>query len=169
MPVTDTAGNRLWFTPTQWELLVCNSAISETLLDHLGMPVAVRERLRLPNRAMRRALVVRDGGCVFPGCDAPPGWCDAHHVIEYADDGQTVIVNLVLLCRHHHGIVHRTGWTMSLNHTNRTHPDQPGDHSHFTITTATGLELPTQHRPRPPRPPGEQPPEPPLQRPPAPA
>ncbi|MCZ7629379.1 MAG: hypothetical protein M5U19_10090 [Microthrixaceae bacterium] len=72
MPVTDTAGNRLWFTPTQWELLVCNSAISETLLDHLGMPVAVRERLRLPNRAMRRALGVRDGGCVFPGCDAHP-------------------------------------------------------------------------------------------------
>ncbi|MCZ7631339.1 MAG: HNH endonuclease [Microthrixaceae bacterium] len=153
VPVTDTAGNRLWFTPTQWELLVCNSQISETLLDHLGMPVAVRERLRLPNRAMRRALVVRDGGCVFPGCDAPPGWCDAHHVIEYADDGQTVIVNLVLLCRHHHGIVHRTGWTMNFNHTNRNHPDQPGDHSHFTITTATGLELPTQHRPRPPRPP----------------
>ncbi|MCZ7629783.1 MAG: HNH endonuclease [Microthrixaceae bacterium] len=119
---------------------------------------------------MRRALVVRDGGCVFPGCDAPPGWCDAHHVIEYANDGQTVIVNLVLLCRHHHGIVHRTGWTMSLNHPNSCHmesPDQPGDHSHFTITTATGAELPTQHRPRPPKPPPQQPAPP--GRPPAPA
>ncbi|MCZ7628389.1 MAG: hypothetical protein M5U19_04715 [Microthrixaceae bacterium] len=65
--MTDTAGNRLWFTATQWELLVCNSAISETLLDHLGMPVAVRERLRLPNRAMRRALVVRDWRMCVPG------------------------------------------------------------------------------------------------------
>ena len=39
---------------------------------------------------MRRTLEARDGGCVFPGCDAPPSWCDAHHVIHYLPDGDTV-------------------------------------------------------------------------------
>ncbi|MBS1838377.1 MAG: HNH endonuclease, partial [Actinobacteria bacterium] len=151
VPVTGAGagGRQVWFTPSQWELMVCNADISETLLDRLGMPIAVRERVRFPNRAMRRALDARDGGCVFPGCDAPAGWCDAHHVSEYAHDGQTVTSNLVLLCRHHHGIVHRSGWSMRL-----TTPDEMtriGD-GLFTITTADGLHLHTEHRRRQPAP-----------------
>lgn len=163
MPVSTTDGNRVWFTAQQWELLVCNADISEVLLDRLGMPVAVRERLRHPNRAMRRTLVARDGGCVFPGCDAPPGWCDAHHVIHYLPDGATVTVNLVLLCRRHHGIVHRSGWSIALN--SGVQLDDSGRLLHqerhvdglFTITTARGLRLQTQHRRRAVRPPDRQP------------
>jgi len=159
VPVSSTNSNQVWFTPSEWELLVCNADISEVILDKLGMPVAVRNRARFPNRAMRRALDIRDAGCVFPGCDAPTGWCDAHHVVEYdADDGETVIDNLALLCRHHHGIIHRTGWSMRL-----TGPDEPDSAGRtrdgdglFTITTADGLELRTEHRRRP-APPDRQP------------
>ena len=143
--MSGAGGTQVWFTPSEWELLVCNADISEVILDQLGMPVAVRTRARFPNRAMRRALYIRDGGCVFPGCDAPAGWCDAHHVIEYDEDGETVISNLALLCRHHHGTIHRTGWSM-----------RAGD-GHFTITTADGLELRTEHRRRPAPPPGREP------------
>ena len=147
VPVAD--GTTLWFTPGQWQLLVCNAHISDTILDRLGMPIAVRERLRNPDRAMRRALETRDGGCVFPGCDAPPGWCDAHHVTHYAHDGRTVATNLALLCRHHHGVIHRTGWHMAL-----TDPTVPTDGTEagsgfFTITTPDGLRLRSRHRPRP--------------------
>ena len=158
VPVTGTAGNQVWFTPSEWELLVCNADISEVILDKLGMPVAVRNRARFPNRAMRRALDIRDAGCVFPGCDAPTGWCDAHHVVEYdADDGETVIGNLALLCRHHHGIIHRTGWSMRLSEPGTT-PDTNGARDgYFTITTADGLELRTEHRRRPAPPPGREP------------
>jgi len=157
VPVSGTGGNQVWFTPSEWELLVCNADISEVILDKLAMPVAVRDRARHPNRAMRRSLDIRDGGCVFPGCDAPTGWCDAHHVVEYdAEDGETTIVNLALLCRHHHGIIHRTGWSMRL-----TRPDEQTRTGHglFTITTADGLQLRTQHRrrPAPPAPPGREP------------
>ena len=154
VPVSGTGGRQVWFTPSEWELLVCNADIPEVILDKLGMPIAVRNRARFPSRAMRRALDIRDGGCVFPGCDAPAGWCDAHHVIEYdADDGETVTTNLALLCRHHHGIIHRTGWTMRLtppdwtNGANRSARDRL-----FTITTADGLQLHTEHRRRQPAP-----------------
>ena len=146
-PVTTPDGRRVVMSAGEWEMLVCNADVSEILLDALGTPIAVRDLLRHPTPALRRALIARDGGCAFPGCDAPPGWCDAHHVIHYADDGRTVAINLVLLCRRHHGIVHRTGWSIEFN------AERGPDHGHFTITTATGLRMQTQHRPRPPRPP----------------
>jgi hypothetical protein len=56
--------------------------------------------------ALRRALVVRDRSCAFPGCDRSPSWCDAHHIRHWADGGETALENLVLLCRRHHRIVH---------------------------------------------------------------
>jgi hypothetical protein len=105
---------------------------------------------------MRTALIARDGGCAFPGCDAPTGWCDAHHVVEYSKDGRTTIINLVLLCRHHHGIVHRRGWRMERS------PNPGAATGFFVITTADGLRLSTQHRARPARgddPPGRPPDE----------
>lgn len=59
----------------------------------------------------RRALVFRDGGCVFPGCDRPPRWCDAHHLHYWAAGGPTCLSNLALLCRRHHRLLHR-GWSL---------------------------------------------------------
>jgi hypothetical protein len=54
--------------------------------------------------AMRRAVIVRDRVCRFPGCDRPPTWCDAHHVVHWADGGPTAAANLLLLCRPHHRV-----------------------------------------------------------------
>ena len=72
--------------------------------DHPGSLGSARRRpsTRTIPSALRRALVVRDGGCSFPGCDRPPGWCDAHHRVHWADGGETRLDNLVLLCRRHH-------------------------------------------------------------------
>jgi hypothetical protein len=53
-----------------------------------------------------RALAVRDGGCVWPGCQAPPAWCHAHHVTEFENNGKTTVKNGVLLCSHHHHMLH---------------------------------------------------------------
>jgi hypothetical protein len=55
---------------------------------------------------MRRAVSVRDGRCRFPGCDRPPTWCDAHHIVHWADGGPTAMSNLILLCRQHHRAIH---------------------------------------------------------------
>jgi len=65
---------------------------------------------RVVSAAQRRSLAVRDGGCVFPGCDRPLAWCDAHHLRHWLFGGPTDLANLVLLCRAHHRAVHEGGW-----------------------------------------------------------
>jgi len=67
---------------------------------------------RVVSAAQRRSLAVRDGGCVFPGCDRPVAWCDAHHLRHWLHGGPTDLANLVLLCRAHHRAVHEGGWRL---------------------------------------------------------
>ena len=95
--------------------LCCDPVIRTVVLDSLGNPVDLGRSTRLVPKALRRALEVRDGGCVFPGCDAPSAWCDSHHVVHWADGGPTSADNLASLCRHHHGVTHRKGWTMTVD------------------------------------------------------
>lgn len=61
---------------------------------------------RTATAAQRDALRIRDGGCVFPGCDAPTDWCDAHHIIPFPICQESALANLVLLCGRHHHAVH---------------------------------------------------------------
>jgi hypothetical protein len=60
--------------------------------------------------SLRRALVARDRGCAFPGCDRPPGLYQAHHARHWADGGDTSIDNCILLRETHHRHVHCTAW-----------------------------------------------------------
>jgi hypothetical protein len=62
---------------------------------------------RLFSPAQTKRLWLRDGGCTYPGCDAPAQWCDAHHLVHWADFGPSDLGNAALLCEHHHGLVHR--------------------------------------------------------------
>src|SRR3712207_7604787 len=56
-------------------------------------------------------ICVRDGGCLWPGCDRPPAWCEAHHINQWKrDHGRTDIADGVLLCKHHHLLLHNNGW-----------------------------------------------------------
>jgi hypothetical protein len=81
---------------------------------------------RLVPAGMRRALVLRDGGCRFPGCDRPPQWTDAHHLHPWAQGGATRLPNLLLLCRHHHTTVHEGGWRLDYDpHTNTVTAHHP--------------------------------------------
>ena len=63
--------------------------------------------------SIRRALRHRDGGCRFPGCTAHK-YVDAHHVVHWADGGETKLDNLVTLCRHHHRAVHEGGFDVRM-------------------------------------------------------
>lgn len=90
--------------------LSCDASIAPMVLGALGEPIDLGRATRVPSLAQRRALVVRDGGCVFPGCDRPPGWCDAHHLVHWADGGATDLDNLALLCNRHHHLVHEHRW-----------------------------------------------------------
>ena len=61
------------------------------------------------------ALIARDHGCSFPGCDTPPEWCERHHIRAWIDGGETNLDNLTLLCRYHHHTFATRGWTCRLN------------------------------------------------------
>ncbi len=105
-------GERL--DPARHAHLLCDPVFHPLLVDGRHTPLALGRSVRLANRAQRRALNARDGGCVFPGCDRPPGWCDAHHIQPFEQGGVTDLPNLALLCRHHHGVIHRVGWSLSV-------------------------------------------------------
>jgi hypothetical protein len=75
-------------------------------------PLEVGRTTRTVAPAQRNALVVRDGGCAFPGCDRPQGWCEAHHLRHWAHGGPTDLANLTLLCWAHHRAVHEGGWQL---------------------------------------------------------
>ena len=66
-----------------------------------------RKQRTIPS-ALRRALEARDRGCRFPGCGLR--FTDGHHITHWADGGETSLANTLLLCRHHHTLVHEGGW-----------------------------------------------------------
>jgi hypothetical protein len=78
-----------------------------------SQPLDVGRATRVVQPAQRSALTVRDGGCVFPGCDRPLAWCEAHHLVHWLHGGPTDLANLALLCRAHHREVHEGGWQLS--------------------------------------------------------
>jgi hypothetical protein len=62
---------------------------------------------RTASTDQRVALIVRDRGCVYPGCDRDPSWCEVHHLKEWlADRGNTNLDDLALLCTEHHHELH---------------------------------------------------------------
>lgn len=94
--------------------LACGAGFRRILLGNEGEVLAEGRRERYFTAAQRRALAVRDGGCVWPQCTAPPSWCHAHHVKEWQDGGLTDIDNGALLCAAHHHMLHNSPFTMKM-------------------------------------------------------
>lgn len=67
---------------------------------------------RLASPAQQLALAARDNGCLFPGCDRPPEWTDAHHTTPWSKGGRTDLDGLLSACRFHHRLFHEGGWTL---------------------------------------------------------
>jgi hypothetical protein len=86
--------------------LACDASVMRVVLSERSEPLDVGRRSKVVPAPMRRAVIVRDGRCRFPGCDRPHTWCDAHHIIHWADGGSTALSNLILLCRQHHRAIH---------------------------------------------------------------
>jgi Domain of unknown function (DUF222)/HNH endonuclease len=94
--------------------LACDATIRPLVIRNPdGTPLNVGRAHRLVNRQQRRALEARDGGCVFPGCTCTL-YVDAHHIHHWTDGGRTDLDNLVLLCRHHHRLLHEGGYAIRM-------------------------------------------------------
>ena len=92
-------------TPGQLRQFACDAGILPIILGGPSGALDVGREQRLVTPDIRHALQVRDKGCVFPGCDRPAADCDAHHIIPWAQGGETALSNLCLLCKHHHNLL----------------------------------------------------------------
>lgn len=95
-------------------LTACDALFERVVLDAKGAVLDLGQAVRLASAAQRRAVEVRDRGCVFPGCDRPASWCDVHHVLWFSRGGPTTVGNLALLCPVHHALVHTGQWEVTM-------------------------------------------------------
>jgi hypothetical protein len=94
--------------------IACDARIIPVLLGSNGEPLDVGRSSYPVTQAIWRALVARDGGCAFAGCDRPPEWTQAHHRIPWENFGETSVANCCLLCDFHHRVIHHDGWDTTL-------------------------------------------------------
>ncbi len=109
--------------------IACDSAIVRILETGDGEPLDIGRKTRVIPPSIRRALKRRDRGCRFPNC-TNTRFVDGHHITHWADGGATRLDNLVLLCRHHHRLLHEGMYYVVK------------DGAHFIFCRGDGEEMP---------------------------
>ncbi len=105
----ESGAHHLPLSPATARRLCCDASLAPVLEDSGGNVLNVGRKTRAIPPSIRRALQIRDHGCRFPGC-CESRYVDAHHVQHWCDGGETRLDNLVLLCRHHHRLLHQDGY-----------------------------------------------------------
>ncbi|SDH83847.1 HNH endonuclease signature motif containing protein [Agrococcus jejuensis] len=125
---------------------LCDSFVQILVQDDAGQPLRMGRKRRLFSKSQRRAIVARDRHCRAPGCTAPPGWCETHHVTPWSYGGDTDVDNGILLCQHHHTELHRGALTI----TRAPQPTitEPADHPTDPSTPPTTRGRRPRTRPR---------------------
>ncbi|TQJ05326.1 uncharacterized protein DUF222 [Amycolatopsis cihanbeyliensis] len=96
---------------TQIRRIACDTYVAPALLGSTGEILNIGQKHRTIPLTIRRALILRDNGCTFPGHRRKPKQCQAHHVTLWANGGPTALHNLTLLYpHHHHNLIHHTEW-----------------------------------------------------------
>jgi hypothetical protein len=150
--------------PAGTDQLLCDCLLARVVTDPItGLVLDLERSRRVVSAAQWSALALRDRGCSFPGCAAPPDECQAHHIVHWRRNGLTNLDNLTLACHHHHTLVHDGGWDVTmtamgprwLRPDGSTVDDRPGwatgppGHAAQTAQAAAPLRsVPSTHAPR---------------------
>ena len=102
-----------WLLPNAARRLACDASLLVVQEDEVGNVLDIGRKTRIIPPAMTRALMIRDGGCQFPGC-CETRYTEGHHIKHWADGGETKLDNLVTLCRYHHRELHKGSFFLSL-------------------------------------------------------
>lgn len=92
----------------------CSGGVQKVFFTPKGRLVGLGSPERTFTPQQRRAISLRDGGCLIPGCCVPAGWCEIHHVTEWAADGPTHTDNGAMLCWFHHRTIDTAGWEIRM-------------------------------------------------------
>ncbi|WP_397428847.1 DUF222 domain-containing protein [Pseudofrankia sp. BMG5.37] len=122
--------------------LGCDGLMRALVRDTAGNPLALGRRRRVPTRRLREAVYARDQGtCRYPGC-THTRWLQVHHLLEWlADEGDTDLENLTLVCSRHHQLIHDEGITLSRRDDGRIVATLPDG---FVVTPAPCLDAGTR-------------------------
>lgn len=93
----------------------CTGGVQQVVFDSLDRVIELGSPQRSFTAQQRKAVTLRDGGCLIPGCQIPAGWCEIHHVQPAADAGETHTDNGVLLCWFHHRTIDTSGWEIRMS------------------------------------------------------
>jgi len=89
---------------------LCDTGFVGVKVGAFGQVLDLGRTQRLHSAAQRVAISVRDGGCLFLDCPKPPSACEVHHIVDWKKGGRTSVDDGVLLCRHHHMLLHNNHW-----------------------------------------------------------
>jgi hypothetical protein len=96
------------------ERILCETGTIPVTFNPDGQCIDLGREQRLYSTRQRIGLAARDGGCRWPDCDRPASWSEAHHINQWArDNGKTDLADGVLLCRHHHMLLHNNHWDVT--------------------------------------------------------
>lgn len=94
--------------------IACDADIIPIVLGTDGRVLDIGRTSRIFPPHIRKAITARDQGCAFPGCTIPAPWCEAHHIKYWSRGGSTGTGNGVLLCSHHHHLIHKEQWQIEV-------------------------------------------------------
>ena len=100
--------------PATIRKIACDADIIPIVLGSQGRILDIGRAARVFPPHIRKAIMARDQGCAFPGCTIPAPWCEAHHITYWSRGGTTGTGNGVLLCSHHHHLIHKENWTIEV-------------------------------------------------------
>ncbi|MCP2049907.1 UNVERIFIED_ORG: hypothetical protein J3D58_003979 [Paenarthrobacter nicotinovorans] len=101
--------------PNTIRKIACDAEILPVLLGTDSQILDIGRTTRIFPPHIRKAITARDGGCAFPDCTLPAPWCEAHHITYWSHGGTTGTENGTLLCSHHHHLIHKEQWTITMN------------------------------------------------------
>lgn len=122
-PIDEVTARRLAGSATSFIRLLTHpetGAVLSVGQDRYAVPADLKNWLRL-----------RDGTCRFPGCSQTARRCDIDHTEDWAHGGGTDYDNLAHLCRGHHTLKHKTGWSVRNDRGTLTWTS-PSGHNHIT-------------------------------------
>jgi hypothetical protein len=123
---TATLGSGATVPLTEAGRLLTDCVLTRIVLDARGLPLEGSAGTRTVPTALYKALLVRDGGCSWHGCDIRAGWCQvAHGSVPYGADGRLTIDNAALLCERHHRLFDAGGWAMDVDGATVTYRRDP--------------------------------------------
>ncbi|MGH3845266.1 MAG: DUF222 domain-containing protein [Pseudonocardiaceae bacterium] len=94
--------------------IACDSAVIPVVLGARSEPLDIGRASRTVPPAIRRAVILRDRGCAFPGCSVPARWCEIHYIVHWVGGGVTSLGNCIALCGRHHRLIHHSHWLIEM-------------------------------------------------------